>query len=58
LQELYEFHLLKSEIDLLESNLKEIKNPIENVIKGGAAGYIPHPDLFVWLSASLKKTIK
>lgn len=53
--EVYEFRLTQNEIDSLESNLKEIKNPIENIIKGGAAGYIPHPDMFAWLTISLKK---
>ena len=53
--ETFKFRLIQNEIDLLESNMKEIKNPIENVIKGGAAGYIPHPDMFAWLSVSLCK---
>lgn len=58
IHETFEFQLTQSQIDALQNNLNEIKNPIENVIKGGAAGYVPHPDMFVWLSVSLRKTTK
>lgn len=53
--ETFEFQLAQSQIDALQNNLNEIKNPFENVIKGSAPGYIPHPDMFAWQNVSLKK---